>query len=203
MILIIDHYDSFTYNIYQYIAELGYGVEVHRDGALTLDEIRQKNPEAIILSPGPGHPKTRLNSIAMIHEFHDTIPMLGICLGHQLIAYTFGAEIVPAKQIFHGKSSLIKHQSTGPFQYITQPMDVMRYHSLAVKASSLTFHCDIVAKTLGDDEVMAIKHIQYPVYGFQFHPESVGTPEGKELLKHFLELYVKELNTSESHSNVL
>lgn len=185
MILLIDHYDSFTYNIYQAAAELGEDVEVVRYGALTIDEILAKKPQAIILSPGPGHPEALPESLRLIRQVYQSIPILGICLGHQLIGAAFGGEISQAPIIRHGKVSLVAHEQQGIFANLPNPVPVMRYHSLAVQADTMPLCFEVHAAALDDDTVMAIKHCDYPVYGLQFHPESIGTPDGAKLLEHF------------------
>lgn len=185
MILLIDHYDSFTYNIYQAAAELGEDVEVVRYGALTIDEILAKKPQAIILSPGPGHPEALPESLRLIRQVYQSIPILGICLGHQLIGAAFGGEISQAPIIRHGKVSLVAHEQQGIFADLPNPLPVMRYHSLAVQADTLPLCFEVHAAAMDDDTVMAIKHCDYPVYGLQFHPESIGTPDGAKLLGNF------------------
>ncbi|MBX0315731.1 anthranilate synthase component II [Planococcus glaciei] len=185
MILLIDHYDSFTYNIYQAAAELGEDVEVVRYGALTIDEILAKKPQAIILSPGPGHPEALPESLRLIRQVYQSIPILGICLGHQLIGAAFGGEISQAPIIRHGKVSLVAHEQQGIFADLPNPVPVMRYHSLAVQADTMPLCFEVHAAAMDDDTVMAIKHRDYPVYGLQFHPESIGTPDGAKLLGNF------------------
>jgi len=186
MILLIDNFDSFTFNLYQYLGELGEEVEVYRNNQLSIEEIEALNPKAIILSPGPGTPKDAGICINVIQSFYRKIPILGICLGHQAIAAAFGSEIKRAATIRHGKTSLINHDGSGLFQYLTSPLEVMRYHSLTVDKSSLPTELVSVAFSMDDQEVMAIKHRHHPTYGLQFHPESIGTPVGKQLLKNFL-----------------
>lgn len=185
MILLIDHYDSFTYNIYQAAAELGEDVEVVRYGALTIDEILAKKPQAIILSPGPGHPEALPESLRLIRQVYQSIPILGICLGHQLIGAAFGGEISQAPIIRHGKVSLVAHEQQGIFAGLPNPVPVMRYHSLAVQVDTMPLCFEVHAAAMDDDTVMAIKHRDYPVYGLQFHPESIGTPDGAKLLGNF------------------
>ncbi|RNF38698.1 anthranilate synthase component II [Planococcus salinus] len=186
MILLIDHYDSFTYNIYQAVAELGHEVEVVRYGVLTVDEIIAKRPEAIILSPGPGHPDAIPESVELVRSVYDSIPILGICLGQQLLGAAFGGRVVEAPIIRHGKVSPIKHQSRGLFSYMPQPLSVMRYHSLVLEKESLPLCLDVHATAMDDRTIMAVKHREYPVYGLQFHPESIGTPDGVKLMETFL-----------------
>ena len=186
MILLIDHYDSFTYNIYQAVAELGYEVEVVRYGVLTVDEIIAKQPEAIILSPGPGHPDAVPESVELIRSVYDSIPILGICLGQQILGAAFGGKVVEAPLIRHGKVSPVTHQNRGLFGYMPQPLSVMRYHSLVLEKESLASCLDIHATAMDDQTIMAVKHRDYPVYGLQFHPESIGTPDGTKLVETFL-----------------
>lgn len=186
MILLIDHYDSFTYNIYQAVAAMGIEVEVVRYGVLTLDEIKAKNPEAIILSPGPGHPLELPESIELIQQLHRSLPILGICLGQQLIGAAFGGKVVQAPFIRHGKVSQVSHNQQGLFRSMPLPLPVMRYHSLVLEKESLAGCLEVQSRALDDDTIMAVKHRDYPVFGIQFHPESIGTPDGVELMKEFV-----------------
>lgn len=186
MILLLDNYDSFTYNLYQYFLELGEDVQVIRNDQITLQEINTLQPEAIILSPGPGIPKNAGICIDLIKAFYREIPILGICLGHQAIGAAFGAEIVQARTIKHGKTSMILHTGTGLFEYMSQPLEVMRYHSLVIEKESMPLELEVVAKSMEDEEIMGLKHIQYPLYGLQFHPESIGTKCGKEIIQNFI-----------------
>ena len=186
MILLIDHFDSFTYNIYQAVAEAGQEVEVVRYGVLSTEEIIAKQPAAIILSPGPGHPDALPESIQLIHAACDSIPILGVCLGHQLIGAAFGGEVVEAPAIRHGKVSDIEHSGRGLFSGLPEPLPVMRYHSLALRAETMPDCLEVQATALDDGCIMAVKHKSHPVYGFQFHPESIGTPAGADLVKAFL-----------------
>ncbi len=193
MILLIDNYDSFTYNLYQYIGELGEKITVKRNDEITIRDIEQLNPEAIIISPGPGRPENAGNTVDIINQFYKRIPILGICLGHQAIGYTFGAVIEKASKIMHGKTSKIQHNEKTLFHSMPQEIEVMRYHSLVIKKGTLPSIFEIVAESVDDGEIMAIKHSQYPLYGMQFHPESVGTAEGKQLLNNFLTQMRKEV----------
>ncbi|MDN3439077.1 aminodeoxychorismate/anthranilate synthase component II [Planococcus sp. APC 3900] len=186
MILLIDHYDSFTYNIYQAVAAMGVEVEVVRYGVLTLDEIKAKNPEAIILSPGPGHPLELPESIELIQQLHRSLPILGICLGQQLIGAAFGGKVVQAPFIRHGKVSQVSHNQQELFRSMPLPLPVMRYHSLVLEKESLAGCLEVQSRALDDDTIMAVKHRDYPVFGIQFHPESIGTPDGVELMKEFV-----------------
>jgi anthranilate synthase component 2 len=185
MILLIDHYDSFTYNIFQAAAEMGKEVEVVRYGALTVEEILAKKPEAIILSPGPGHPEALPESIRLIQQVHRSIPILGICLGHQLIGAAFGGCITQAPRIRHGKVSPITHNGQGIFAGMPEPLPVMRYHSLVIDPDAVPECLDVHAVASDDCTIMAIKHRDFPVFGMQFHPESIGTPDGHKLLERF------------------
>jgi anthranilate synthase/aminodeoxychorismate synthase-like glutamine amidotransferase len=186
MILLIDNFDSFTFNLYQYLGELGEEVVVYRNNQLSMKQIKEFNPKAIILSPGPGRPEDAGICIELIQTFHRTIPILGICLGHQAIGAAFGSEVRRAHYIKHGKTSLIRHQGKEVFANLNNPLEVMRYHSLTLEESNLSEELVCIAHSNDDDEIMAIKHREYPVYGLQFHPESIGTPDGKQMLKNFL-----------------
>ncbi|MEK4200277.1 anthranilate synthase component II [Cytobacillus sp. FSL K6-0265] len=187
MILLIDNYDSFTYNLYQYIGELGQTVVVKRNNQITVDEIRALHPTHIILSPGPGRPENAGICVELIQQLYQEYPILGVCLGHQAIGYAFGAEITEAKKIMHGKTSNMMHTGGDVFQYMSQPLVVMRYHSLVIKSGSLPGYFNILARSLEDGEIMAIKHETFDLYGFQFHPESIGTLQGQKMLRHFIE----------------
>lgn len=188
MILLIDNFDSFTFNLYQYLGELGKKAAVYRNNQLTIDEIKKLNPSAIILSPGPGKPENAGICIEVIQRFYREIPILGICLGHQAIGAAFGSEVKRANVVKHGKTSLIKHNQEGLFHQLPLPLEVMRYHSLIVSKDSLPGELECVAISEDDQEVMAIKHRNYPLFGLQFHPESIGTPTGKQMLANFLTL---------------
>ncbi|RCW77554.1 anthranilate synthase component II [Saliterribacillus persicus] len=193
MILLIDNYDSFTYNLFQYISELGKEVEVIRNDRITIEEIKLKNPEAIILSPGPGTPEEAGICIDVVKELATTYPILGICLGHQAIGAAFGAEIVHANQIKHGKTSMIKHSNDEIFNYLEQPLEVMRYHSLMIPTNHTAKELLVTATAMDDGAIMAVKHSYLPVYGLQFHPESIGTKKGKKLLQNFFEAVRREI----------
>ncbi|MBU5214122.1 aminodeoxychorismate/anthranilate synthase component II [Heyndrickxia oleronia] len=199
MIILLDNYDSFTYNLYQYLLELGETVEVFRNDRITVEEIRDMQPKAIILSPGPGVPDQAGICMDVIKKLHQQIPILGVCLGHQAIGAAFGARIVQAREIKHGKTSRILHTGEGIFQYMTQPLEVMRYHSLVIEKASLPGQLDILATSMDDQEIMAIKHTIFPLYGIQFHPESIGTKAGKEMIKNFL-VEIRKENSYESIS---
>src|SRR3954469_1995840 len=186
MILLIDNYDSFTYNLYQYLGELGENIIVKRNDELTISEIKEMNPEAIVISPGPGRPEEAGNCVKVIQQLHISFPILGICLGHQAIGYSFGAQITKAEKIMHGKVSEIRHQHKAIFQSFPQNLKVMRYHSLVIRKDTLPAQFEVLATSTDDEEIMAIKHHDYPLYGMQFHPESIGTEAGPRLLKQFL-----------------
>jgi len=185
MILLIDNYDSFTYNLYQYLAELGQEVKTARNDKITVEDIETMAPERIVISPGPGRPEDAGISNEVILKFGERIPILGVCLGHQCIGYAYGAVVNHAGEIRHGKSSLIYHDGKGIFRGIVNPFPAVRYHSLAIKRHSLPDCLEISAWT-ENDIVMGVRHRQYPVEGVQFHPESIMTKEGKALLRNFL-----------------
>ncbi|MBG9454070.1 anthranilate synthase subunit II [Lysinibacillus sphaericus] len=187
MILLIDNYDSFTYNLFQQISMLGKEVKVVRNDEVTIEEIKNMQPEAIILSPGPGAPIDAGITIDVVKELYTKFPILGICLGHQSIGQAFGSSIVQAKHIMHGKLSTIQYEKTGLFAQLNGKIEVMRYHSLVIEPSTLHGDFNILAKSSGDGEIMAIQHKGYPLYGLQFHPESIGTQEGSIMMQTFLE----------------
>ena len=189
MILVIDNYDSFTYNLVQYLGELGAEVVVRRNDAVSVDEIGELAPSAIVLSPGPCTPKEAGVSVDTIRRWGSSIPILGVCLGHQAIGEAYGGEVVRAERVMHGKTSQVCHDGTGIFAGLPSPMEVMRYHSLIVERASIPESLEITAVSQDDpNEVHAVRHREHPVYGVQFHPESVMTPHGKDLLHNFLEL---------------
>ncbi len=185
MLLLLDNYDSFTYNLYQYLAELGSDVVVFRNDEITVDEIQRMNLEGIVLSPGPGRPDNAGIMDVLIKEISGKVPILGVCLGHQAIAQTFGAEIGYAPVLMHGKTSTITHDNSVVFQGIPSPFVATRYHSLVVKPESLPSQFKVTART-SDKVIMAIQHRKLPLYGLQFHPESIMTPDGKMMLQNFL-----------------
>ncbi|MAR78330.1 MAG: anthranilate/aminodeoxychorismate synthase component II [Gammaproteobacteria bacterium] len=190
MILMIDNYDSFTYNIVQYLGELGARLIIKRNDEISIDEIRKLNPEKIIISPGPCTPNEAGISVDVIKNFYDKKPILGICLGHQSIGQAFGCRIINSKQIMHGKTSKISHDSSEMYIDVSNPFDATRYHSLAIDETSLVTCLKITAWTGndGEREIMGIRHKNYPVFGLQFHPESILTVSGHQLLKNFLEV---------------
>jgi anthranilate synthase/phosphoribosyltransferase len=185
MILLIDNYDSFTYNLYQYIRQLGFEVAVHRNDALTIDDIRSLAPTHIVISPGPGSPVNAGLSTDIISQFAGTIPLLGVCLGHQCIGAAFGGAIVHASELFHGKESLIYHDNKGVYSGMPNPFRAIRYHSLAIARTSLPAELLVSAWT-DDGEIMGVRHRDLAIEGVQFHPESVGTEQGIRLLENFL-----------------
>lgn len=190
MILLMDNYDSFTYNLYQYFCEADVEVNVVRNDVITVNEIEKMNPEAIVISPGPGLPKQAGNCIEIIQHFYKQIPILGICLGHQAITEAFGGSLRQAKEIKHGKTSLITHNGKGIFNQLPDPLEVMRYHSYV--SNELPDELEVVSASMEDDEIMAIRHKEYPVFGVQFHPESIGTTTGKTMILNFLKEIRKE-----------
>jgi len=187
VILMIDNYDSFTYNLVQYLGVLGAEVEVRRNDKVTLDEIETMKPERIVISPGPGIPQSAGITISMIERFHPKVPILGVCLGHQAIGAAFGGRVLHAARIMHGKTSEISHDSKGVFSDLPDPITATRYHSLAVERESLP-SCLEVSAEAEDGEIMGLRHRQYPVEGIQFHPESILTKEGMNILRNFLNL---------------
>lgn len=186
MILLIDNYDSFTFNLYHQIAQFGKDVKVVRNDTYSVDEIRALQPEAIIISPGPGTPSEAGVCIDVIKELHKEFPILGVCLGHQAIGEAFGAEIVRANRIMHGKTSFLQYETKGLFEDWIDDVEVMRYHSLIIKPDTLPNELIVSAVSSEDHEIMAIHHQTYPVYGVQFHPESIGTERGNAMIKSFL-----------------
>jgi len=185
MIVMIDNYDSFTYNLVQYIEQLGESVTVIRNNAATLDDLHRLNPSAIVVSPGPGRPETAGLSIPAIQSFSGKIPILGVCLGHQSIAIAFGGKVVSARHLMHGKTSAISSDEKGLYAGIRSPFQAMRYHSLAVCRQHLPQCLEITSES-DDGEIMGIRHKTHPTEGIQFHPESIMTPVGKRLLRNFL-----------------
>ena len=187
MILVIDNYDSFTYNLVQYLGELGADLKVYRNDKITINGIKRLKPSKIVISPGPGVPSSAGISEEAIRVFGKTIPILGVCLGHQAIGEVFGGRIIGAKSLMHGKTSVIYHDGTDIFKGIPNPFEATRYHSLLVERKNLPKVLKITAETK-DKEIMGLRHKTYPIYGVQFHPESILTPEGKKILNNFLEI---------------
>jgi anthranilate synthase component II len=188
MLLMIDNYDSFTYNLVQYLGELGQDVQVYRNDEISLDKIRELQPEKIVISPGPCTPNEAGISLALIKEFAGKIPLLGVCLGHQSIGQAFGGKIIKAKTLMHGKTSLIHHKNIGVFKDLPNPYTATRYHSLVIERESIPDCLEITAWT-DDGEIMGVKHKTLAVEGVQFHPESVLTEHGHDLLNNFLKAY--------------
>ena len=187
MILLIDNYDSFTYNVYHQIAQFGQEVQVVRNDALTIDEVRVLKPDAIVLSPGPGTPAEAGITVDIVRELYKEFPILGICLGHQAIGEAFGCEVVRAERIIHGKTSVVKYEKQGLFEQLSGEVEVMRYHSLVIKPSTLHEELEVIAIAQDDGEIMAVQHKEYPLYGLQFHPESIGTELGDKMIHSFLQ----------------
>ena len=185
MILMIDNYDSFVYNLYQYIGIFDSDIRVIRNDKLTLEDIHRMAPERIVLSPGPKAPKDAGICLDVVKEFQDKIPILGICLGHQTIGQALGATVSYAKELYHGKQSLIYHKGNSIFTDIDNPIKVARYHSLSVLKEGLPDCLEVLAET-DDGEIMAMRHREYPVVGMQFHPESIYTQHGKRMIENFL-----------------
>ncbi|MES2832491.1 MAG: aminodeoxychorismate/anthranilate synthase component II [Pseudomonadota bacterium] len=185
MLLMIDNYDSFTYNLVQYFGELGEEVRTFRNDAITLDEIAALKPDRICISPGPCTPQEAGISVPLLQRFAGELPILGVCLGHQSIGAAFGGKVVRAKEVMHGKTSLIQHTGEGVFKALPSPYTVTRYHSLAIERSSLPDCLDVTAWT-DDGEIMAVQHKEFAVQGVQFHPESILSEHGHALLQNFL-----------------
>lgn len=187
MIAIIDNYDSFTYNLYQFLGEINPNVQVFRNDAVTIEQLKGMDISHVVISPGPGFPKDSGISMDVIKTLGRDIPVLGVCLGHQAIGEAFGGKVVHAKKMVHGKTSVIHHNKLDIFGGIENPIKVMRYHSLIVDKESLSDELMITAIS-PEDEIMGLRHKEYPIFGVQFHPESIGTQKGKEILKNFLAL---------------
>ncbi len=186
-VLMIDNYDSFTYNLVQYLGSLGADVEVKRNDEVTVEEIKGMSPDAIVISPGPCTPMEAGVSVDVVRSFYKEIPILGVCLGHQSIGVAFGGKIVRAKRLMHGKTSQIFHDGSDIFEGLPNPFTAVRYHSLVVEEKSLPDVLKITARS-EDGEIMGIKHVEYPVFGVQFHPESVLSEHGLDLLRNFLNI---------------
>ena len=189
MILMIDNYDSFTYNLVQYLGELGAEVETVRNDAISVDDIRRMKPEGIVISPGPCTPNEAGICVELVQALGPVIPMLGVCLGHQCIGQAFGAKVVRAQRIMHGKTSMIYHRGQGLFDGLPQPFEATRYHSLVLENKSIPACLSVLAWTEfeGGHEIMGLKHLKYNIHGVQFHPESILTTSGHDLLKNFLQ----------------
>ena len=187
MILVIDNYDSFTYNLVQYLGELGADVRVMRNDAVTVDEVAASKPQRIVISPGPGRPEDAGVTMAVIERMGESTPILGVCLGHQAIGAVFGGAVVRAGVPMHGKTSTIEHDGKGVFHGISGPFVASRYHSLVVAEQSLPPDLEVTARTKEDATVMGLRHRRLPIHGVQFHPESILTGEGKTILRNFLQ----------------
>lgn len=190
MLLVLDNYDSFTYNLVQYLGELGAELQVVRNDQITLDEIAAMAPAGIVLGPGPGTPADAGVTIPVIQRFGATTPMLGVCLGHQAIGEAYGGQVIRAPRgVMHGKTSLVRHDGTGLFAGLPSPLEVMRYHSLVIAHDSVPDALVVTATAVDDPtEIHAVRHREHPAVGVQFHPESIGTKAGKQMLRNFLEL---------------
>ncbi len=184
-LLVIDNYDSFTYNLVQLFGEMDVDLTVKRNDEISIDEIKKLKPDRICISPGPGRPEDAGISSDLIRELGPRVPILGVCLGHQCIAQAFGGEVVRAERLMHGKTSQIHHQLRGVFKDLAEPLEATRYHSLIVRRESLPDSLEITAET-DDGEIMGLQHRQFPIHGVQFHPESILTTEGRKLLANFL-----------------
>jgi len=187
VILLVDNYDSFTYNLAQYLGELGCQVEVHRNDRISVEQIAQRKPERIVISPGPCTPQEAGISVELVQKLAGKIPILGVCLGHQAIGAAFGGKIIRAPKLFHGKTSQIRHDGSGVFRGLPNPFTATRYHSLIVERKSLPAELQVTAET-DDDIIMGMQHREYALMGVQFHPESVLTDSGMQLLKNFLSI---------------
>jgi anthranilate synthase component 2 len=188
VLLLIDNFDSFTFNLAQYLGELGAEVRVRRNNAVSLDEVDEWRPRHIVISPGPGRPEDAGISIDIIRRFGDKTPILGVCLGHQAMGAAFGGRVVRARTLMHGKSSTVEHDGRGLFKGLSGPFDAARYHSLVVSDEGWPAALEVAARAADDGTVMALRHREWPIHGVQFHPESVLTREGRLLLRNFLEL---------------
>jgi anthranilate synthase component II len=191
MILVIDNYDSFTFNLVQYLGELGAQLQVRRNDEVTVDEIERMAPERIVISPGPCTPSEAGVSVETIRRLGATTPILGVCLGHQSIGQAYGGEVVRARRVMHGKTSPIAHSGAGIFRGVPSPVTVARYHSLVIEPTTLPDSLEVIAWTDEPgygDEIQAVRHREHPVWGVQFHPESIASEHGRDLLRNFLEL---------------
>ena len=187
MVLVIDNYDSFTYNLVQYLGEMNVDLQVHRNDEVALDQIRELKPDRILISPGPCSPKESGLSNEIIKTFGPTIPLLGVCLGHQCIGHTFGAQVVVNYRMMHGKTSAIKHNGKDLFEGMPNPFLATRYHSLVVQRDTIPDFLEVTAET-EEGEVMGLRHKELPIWGVQFHPESILTEHGRDILKNFMRL---------------
>ena len=187
MVLVIDNYDSFTYNLVQYLGELGATIRVRRNDEVTVSDVAAMQPAQILISPGPGRPEDAGVSMDVIRHFGPTTPLLGVCLGHQAIGQVYGGTVCRARMPMHGKTSTVVHDGKGVFNGITAPIQAGRYHSLIIASENLPAELEVAARTKEDGTIMAVRHRKYPVHGVQFHPESVLTDEGKRILRNFLD----------------
>lgn len=188
MILMIDNYDSFTYNLVQYFGELNADMKVYRNDALTVSQVENMKPEKIVISPGPGRPEDAGISVEIIQKLAGKIPILGVCLGHQAIGYAYGGKIIHAKHLMHGKTSQISHDNREIFKNLENPFEATRYHSLVIDPKTLPQELEVTATTVDDKEIMGVRHKTLPLWGVQFHPESILTKEGMNILRNFLHL---------------
>jgi anthranilate synthase/aminodeoxychorismate synthase-like glutamine amidotransferase len=188
MLLVIDNYDSFTYNLVQYFGELGADIRVHRNNEITIGEIEAMKPERIVISPGPGRPEDAGITVETIRRFGPRLPLLGVCLGHQAIGMVYGGTVCRANAPIHGKTSTVTHDGKGVFQGLSEPFEAGRYHSLVIANESVPAELEVAARTTDEGIIMGVRHRTHPVHGVQFHPESVLTDEGRRILKNFLEL---------------
>ncbi|MGE5472890.1 MAG: anthranilate synthase component II [Ignavibacteriales bacterium] len=202
MIVIIDNYDSFTYNLYQYIGEINPDVKVYRNDKITVEEIKKLMPSHIVISPGPGYPKDAGITIELIKKLSGNIPILGICLGHQAIGEAFGGEVIRAKELMHGKSSEVILGKTEIFRSLPKKIKAGRYHSLVINPDNLPKQLEIIAET-DDRVIMGVKHKEYPTFGIQFHPESILTESGMEIIENFLNIKKTNFLENTSDSNAL
>ena len=186
MVLIIDNYDSFTYNIYQYVGHFASDIEVVENDKISISEIKQMSVDSIIISPGPGHPKDSKVSLDCISQMGTKVPILGICLGHQAIGTSFGANIINSNEIVHGKTSMINHDNSDLFKGLENPFEATRYHSLIIDRNTLPKELEVIAEL--DQIIMGIKHKERPIFGVQFHPESIKTQDGLRIIENFLNL---------------
>ena len=188
MLLVIDNYDSFTYNLVQYFGELGADIRVHRNDEVTVDEVEAMRPERVVISPGPGRPEDAGITVDLIRRLGPTVPLLGVCLGHQAIGVVYGGTVCRASSPMHGKTSTVVHDGRGVFAGLTEPFQAGRYHSLVIADADVPETLEVSARTREDGTIMGVRHRTHPVHGVQFHPESVLTDEGRRILQNFLEL---------------
>ncbi len=198
MIIMIDNYDSFTYNLVQYIQEMGTAVKVFRNDKISVNEIESFDPEGIVISPGPGRPESAGITLEVLKHFSGKVPILGVCLGHQAIAAAFGGEIISAKRLMHGKTSIISADGEVLYRGVRKPFQAMRYHSLVVSRENFP-ECLKISSESDDGEIMGIRHQEHPTEGIQFHPESIMTPIGKRLLRNFLQLAQRNKELLRNH----